>query len=1358
MASTSVSATIEKIREEAAVFESKDRLLNFSQKNKFQSPLLLGNGDQFFEAWQKEPTPRALAEFFPVSAKYDEEKQAADLQKFRNILKTKVEDFCNQDLYMAPGFIKWGEKSLAPAILIPLTYDAENDTVAISTRAPVENIALPTLDKNIKFPKALDFIKNGTFGIQKFFDTLEKRIEPKTDWKFTRNGYCITFYSTNKLLLKKKLTNECWATAKAANNEFFIATIGNDGFLPKPSLFEEIPYDHVYNPADHLFPYTTDSQTNKAVIDALDGDSAYAIQTLPGSEKSKVAVNIVADLIQQKKKICVVCRRAITKFNFENAWNPPFRSFQGPDRDTLKTSLSDTRAKLVSYYDAVNFPLKPSGVTLTELLDEIAKLKSVKTKFASDLFKSIEDVRYKKFKSMQTSLEQIEQLFFNENGIEIYNAFQGITLPAVSQDRKTQIGEDLEQAKALVETIKPFVECMNKSKLYLDGIKLSDVFALASVFKKNFDNEMPGFEDWDLHSNGWIAYQDDLNDLPNAGARWSSYRRKGSDIFTDEAIDANVLAARKEFEESLSSALKALSDHYRRPKRILLSVFKDPKNITSDDMLIEQIDKLIEMQEYRRKFKDSSVLAARLFGRDWKYEKTDWKDLADKIRHYYVFRARIKNSDQHDYLLQLLAKWHLFRQHFEKLDRILVSAEELQKKLQSISKSFNLSISMEAQNVDSWLEKIERWSVLWNAQDIYLQLREHMENISDSPCENLAQFVSDTKNANKDIPMAFARAWTNSQMQAATAKCPELFSPSSKNRKQQGKLFRTQLDQFCNANFRAAHECIKDSSAQLQIVTLSQTYDCDFESFDATLFLDADCMTIAEAMPGILKTKKAILFGNPCAPALEMLPTDACNMDISSQSIFFKDNVLSAALRKGIPTRVIGYTAQYADPSLFSFANSKIYNNEMAQFPNSTLSTSKMQTIKTVRDKVLSIAEKAVQHATKNPSQTLGIVASTQNLCSEIENAIQALLQKNPSLVPFFTQGNLSNKFYIKTIERAVDLYRDVIFVCADIDCISSVASTRKLSICTTLAKQSLTLFISDDDSDKLATVKPNLFQEWVSSLKSSKCATANNDAPESILDTQIKELFVKQSIPFKDCISTGNIPVGPVVIDANNSKRFLAVIESDCSRAPYKESIEDREYTRPNALSRFGWKVLNMWLPLWNISNADEKENLIATIAIEQSVAPPPQEDIPLDDAETGISVKIEPYCVKHPAIAGTENQSISELPKEALIEQLKFYIDSESPIHGEVLLQRMLELHHVERTSAKISAALNEAIKQALHQKLFVKTGPFFYSLTNKNVVLRDRSKRPDSERKISYISPEELALLKLDDHSIKQMLGVL
>ena len=130
MASTSVSATIEKIREEASVFDSKDRLLSFSQKNKFQSPLLLGNGDQFFETWQNEPAPRALSQFFPISAKYDEEKQAADLNKFRKVLKAKAEDFCNQDLYIATGFIKWAENALLQR------YSSRSTTTLNTTRSP----------------------------------------------------------------------------------------------------------------------------------------------------------------------------------------------------------------------------------------------------------------------------------------------------------------------------------------------------------------------------------------------------------------------------------------------------------------------------------------------------------------------------------------------------------------------------------------------------------------------------------------------------------------------------------------------------------------------------------------------------------------------------------------------------------------------------------------------------------------------------------------------------------------------------------------------------------------------------------------------------------------------------------------------------------------------------------------------------------------------------------------------------------------------------------------------------------------------------------------------------------------------
>lgn len=1358
MTATSTSVTIEKISEVAASFENRDLLLCFSQKNKFQSPLILGNGDVFFETWQDEAKPRPLASFFPTSAKYDEEKQNADLAKFRKILKTKAEDFCNQDLYMAAGFIKWGERSLAPAILIPLEYDIEHDTIAISTHAPVENIALPTLDASIHYPVAADYFKNGHFDCKKFFDTLDKKISHKTEWKFTRNGCCITFYSTNRLLLKKNLSGENWVSAKAANNDFFSATIGNGGFFPQQSLFENTAYDHVFSPAKHYFPYVTDSQTNKAAIDALNEDvSAYAIQTLPGSDKAKVAVNIVADLIAQKKKVCVISRRAITKLNFENAWKPPFRTFPKADRDDLQKKLNESRESIVTYYDSVNFPLKPCGATLSELFDEIAKLKHVKTKFPNDLFKNVEQVRYSKFRLMHSSLKQIANLFFREDGIKIYNAFQGIKLPAISNDRKNMIGEDLQQAKKQIEKIKPLVENVKKSNLYPEGIKLSDILELIETFKKNFDKDLPGYESWDLHSNGWIAYQDDLTDLPNSGERWSSYRRKGSDLFTDEAIEADVVEARDEFISSLGATLKGLSDRYRRPKRLLLSMFKNPKSLSTDAMIVEKINELIDLQEHKRKYKDSSVLATRLFGKDWKFEKTDWKDLANKIQHYYAFRSRHKNSEQFDHFVHLLEQWHLFKPFAEKFDEFKSSIETLESSLETISKSLNMGYSISAQNMDTWTDKIAFWAKYWDKQDVYLELCEQMDYVIDSPCENLAKFIQNTQNANGELASAFARAWTNSQMQIAASTSPDLFTLSAKARKQKSSQYRALLDQFSNANFYVIHELVEKKPALLQSISLSNSYNLEPASFDVALFLDADCTSIAEAMPGIIDAKKVILFGNPCSPALESHAADACNEIVSSQSIFFKDSVLSAVLRKGIPTTVIGFTTQYADPSLFNFANKRIYDNDIAQFPNSTVLKDKPQTLKVVYNKILSIAESAVQHAVKNPSQTLGIVTFSQSHCNLIEAEIQSLLEKYPASTKFFTQGNLQNKFYVKTVERAVDLYRDVLFVCPDIDEVTSDAANRKLSICTTLAKQKLVLFMDGDDTYKLSNSKPGLYQEWVNELQSKAPIQADEGFVDSVLDEQIKEVFESESIPFKNGVSQGGISIGPVVVDANNDKRFIAVIESDCGYEPYRESVEDREYIRPNTLSRFGWKIIYMWLPLWNIANSDERGNLITTIAIEQSVAPPPEEEIPLDEIEEQYTAPaVEPYAVTHPASDDANNQPIGEFPTDKLIEQLKFYVDHESPIHGELLMQRIMDLHHVE-ASLKINALLSNTIKQALHQKQFIKTGPFFYSLTNKEVVLRDRSKRPDCERKMIYVSPEERALLKTE-HNIKQTLGLL
>ena len=184
-------------------------------------------------------------------------------------------------------------------------------------------------------------------------------------------------------------------------------------------------------------------------------------------------------------------------------------------------------------------------------------------------------------------------------------------------------------------------------------------------------------------------------------------------------------------------------------------------------------------------------------------------------------------------------------------------------------------------------------------------------------------------------------------------------------------------------------------------------------------------------------------------------------------------------------------------------------------------------------------------------------------------------------------------------------------------------------------------------------------------------------------------------------------------------------------------------------------------------MTNADEVGHMIATIAIEQSVAPPPEAESDAEDDEdvaekmAGEGTAVVPYTVQHPKIEGTpHDKPIAELPAAALITQLKFYVDHEAPIHEEILKLRVLELHHVDRAGPMLQKALTDAINQGLQKKRFVKTGPFYYSLTPMEVQPRDRSSRPDFERKLAFVSPEERALMpqSLNEHNLKQALGLL
>lgn len=1362
------SAIVAQIRQEAALFDSKDRLLNFTLKNDFQSPLIMEAGDLFYEKWHQSQAPLPLEFFFHESANFSAQQKIKAIDTMTAALRQKREDFGYTDLYLIIGFLKWDGNALAPSLLIPLNFDLSKKTLSLSDQLPVENTVLrERLKDTVQLPKAEDAVVNGKFNLLLYFSLFEKAIASERKWKFTRHGICLGFYDTESLLLRKRL-EQGFNDKQVDSHPVLSLLLREEGFQIQESLFENADFNQVFCPADHHFVYPTDSHTNKVTVDAQNEEaSAYAIQTLPGTEKMKVVSNIVADTIANKKKVLVIYRREVTGNAFQDSWNPPFRTFPEADRNALEQSLRTSRKEILNYYDALNKPIPTSGVLLADALKEFAQAKPGKRKYADNLFQGLSNLDYTSFLSLKEDLRQVSALYFDQGGINARKAFLGVNVPSLNPEKQEALAKELDNAASIAESLEDVISRMNSAGLFPTGIFLSSLIDILELMRDYFDDNTPLFEDWQLRNPNWDMYKPTLMELPNAGDKWVHYRRQTSDIYTDNAVEEPIQGARDDFAECQNITLKGLSDRYRSSRRKLLSVLRKPKDVDSDAKLLDLIDTLLDLQENKKAYQESAILGNMLLGKDWLYEKSDWSLLNQKLQFIYNFRDKHKNDPKQNLLLQILEKWHLFQDIQPEIRHQCESVNALLQSIRQINKDMGLETPLESLSIEKWLHKIKLWSENWKHLDIHLQLTGLFNKMEKYGCPNLLHYIEDVDSVNQDIEGVVIHYWAGAQIQQVTKDNPSLFTLSPKAKSQKSKEYQKTLDAFSSANFKELHDTVKQNPDQLTICHINDSFRIsENRQFDLCIFLDADSISVASALPNIYASERALFVGDPQNPAIERQIYDAYAPSGLNHTVLFQESILTAALRQGVPTRELWFSTQYADSALVAFANNRIYNHGIKQLPAPNRTPFKGLKLKVVPDKVLAIAKAAIAHAEKQPGKTLGIVAFHHSTCLEIDDSIRAMLPANSPAANFFNIPNDNIRYYVKTPERAIDKFRDVVMICAETEGINGPVGDRKLSVCTTLAKTEMQVYISDTDMSKQVAAKHSLFWDWINYLQAKDFSESSETKPaESPIRDEVINLLQQEGVQVEESYSKGGIPVGPIIVDNNNRNRFLCVIEDDCTTERFRDSVEDRDYIRPRILRQQGWKVLNLWLPFWFVSKQDEIGHLLATIAIEQSIAPPPVEEPETEEDDSDIqdsaSPATVPYTVQHPKIEGTpHDKPIAELPAAALIIQLKFYVDHEAPIHEEILKNRILELHHVDRAGPILQKVLTDAITQGLQKKRFIKTGPFFYSLKPQNLEPRNRSERPDNERKLSYVAPEERALLpaSMDEHAIKQAMGLL
>ena len=1354
-----------KLRDASFDLTIKNRLLNFSPKARFQTPLLPENGIVFFEHWSSKNVSIPLSIFAPLSETFSEENQADLISDFKYALSSVEEATGEQNLFLSLGFLRW--QNTSPVLLIPVKIDPKTLVISLSDIPPIENVPLRLNCKGtIKLPQARDFQNGKIFDIRNYFAEVQKAAETVTNWKFTPKGMSLGFFDAAKLYSQADIDSEEWKSDPKINNHPVLSRLlSQEGFRVLESGFEDKDLDDFFNPTEHHFIKPLDSSATLALLEALQPENeAFVVQAPPGSNREDFLADLISENIANRKRILLTYKKKATLERFNQVWNPALPEYKDITWEKAKESLQKTRQELVQYNKAVNKPILPGGGTLSASLIAIADSSSYKKTLPDSIFSGVENLDAEKFHEACGLLLDLLELASRNNAKKAKQAFKGSSLTFTDEIQKKRIHDKLEKASKEFKILSMLSKAAAKTFLFDRAIDINVLTEVSEAITSDFGEKTPSFENWNLQSRDWTTYEESLKSLSDAGASWSEFRRNGSEIYTDEAIDESICDAREILADNLERTFKSFSEYYRDAQRTLLHTLKTPKKIKSDKELLDITDKLIEIQEHKKLYKNTSVLANHLCGKDWKYEHTNWTALASKIRWFYSFREKVQNNKNAPLSYAILERYNELR-------NVITDAETLKKLCHSAAEDFadlkkELGFeTIEDPSVEAQADLVEKWERSQALIPLYALIQEKERALFNLGLTNLAEAALDESNKDKDINVELLRFWHSLQVQNVCKISPSIFTYSPKVRANKSREYREQMDDFCMMNLRLAKELLQKSPVLLTILSLEATalrIPRKENLFDVVIFLDAESISPLQAMPAILRSKRAIFIGDSSLPPVPFPILQSASHRDSFVAPHL-ENILSFSLYKGAKLSFLPLNTLHKHPALIDFANVNFYGQKIHKLSLPSSEPFCDMQIKMETQLSKAIAEAAVKHVEQHPTQSLGIIVFTEERRRDVFKAIEEVVKEHPDLGLFLSPKNILRDPYIKLPEEAAGDFRDTIFVCAEMNAALAQQGlgSKMINVCATHALSKLWVFTAEPIETSSST-NPGIRTYW-NFLKYVKDAKNQNIFGKSALLSPFEEHVLKalsgKNLSIETKWGYRDTTIQFAVRDANNPEQFLIGIETDSSEGALRSSVEDREYIRPMILSRLGWKIIRLWCPNWFKTPVDERDHILTTIAVEQSVAPPPKRTN--EEKENLPAIHVEPYRILHPKIEDSVHDvPIPELPIKYLILQMKFYVDAESPIHEKSLIRRILELHRVHRAGPAVIRAIEDAFAQGINRKAFIKTGHFFYSTQPSEIVLRNRAALPDEERKLTFVPPEERELFPsgTDEATIKQTLGLL
>jgi very-short-patch-repair endonuclease/DNA polymerase III delta prime subunit len=553
--------------------------------------------------------------------------------------------------------------------------------------------------------------------------------------------------------------------------------------------------------------------------------------------------------------------------------------------------------------------------------------------------------------------------------------------------------------------------------------------------------------------------------------------------------------------------------------------------------------------------------------------------------------------------------------------------------------------------------------------------------------------------------------------------------------------------------------------------------------FDLVIFDEASQVRPVEALGAILRGSQVVVVGDS-----KQLPPTSFFDSLASDAIENEDNVtadiqsiLGMCDAQGAPQRMLRWHYRSRHESLINLSNHEFYENKLVVFPSPG---SKQQTgltfsyladtyydrgkTRTNPKEAEAVVNAVLDHARRNPKQSLGVVAFSTAQRQAIQDILEQKRRQHEDVEPFF-RANPDEPFFIKNLENVQGDERDVILIslgygrsedghlAMSFGPLNNEGGERRLNVLITRAKLRCQVFANikaaDIDISRTKSHGVRALKNFLYYAEHGRLNTAEetNFVVESPFEDLLAEKLTQTGLTVRRQVGSRAFNIDLAIVDEDNPGRYIMGIECDGATYHSARSARDRDRLRKMVLENIGWKIHRVWSIDWFKNQDRELQRVLESVAKFRAILT--IQDEALEDEVKDILTKTLDREIVAPNERETIHYQTALLPDEIRTQEIHLHpigkialwitnvVEVEGPVHINEVARRIGEAAGVARIGARISEHLEFGIKAAELGGQIKKRGGFLWMSDMTTPIPRNRSKLSASSRKMEYIAPEEI-----------------